>query len=131
MNEDTALLELRRQAHTGSPPALFRLASALVVRHELDEAFTLHRRAAEAGLANAQIEYARMLMYGVGCTADAELAAAWFLRAEMAERQTLRAQTSLPERACGFESHTRHPIFVLGADTCGRPPVRVGGRDNA
>ncbi|GAA5081719.1 2OG-Fe(II) oxygenase [Lysobacter panacisoli] len=84
MNEDTALLELRRQAHTGSPPALFRLASALVVRHELEEAFTLHRRAAEAGLANAQIEYARMLMYGVGCEADAELAAVWFLRAEMA-----------------------------------------------
>ncbi|HEY0506364.1 MAG TPA: 2OG-Fe(II) oxygenase [Lysobacter sp.] len=84
MNEDTALLELRRQAHDGSPQALYQLASALVVRHELDEAFTLHRRAAEAGLANAQIEYARMLMYGVGCDADTGLAAAWLLRAEAA-----------------------------------------------
>lgn len=84
MNEDTALLDLRRQAHDGSPQALYQLASALVVRHELDEAFTLHRRAAEGGLANAQIEYARMLMYGVGCDADAELAAVWLLRAEAA-----------------------------------------------
>lgn len=84
MNEDPALLELRRQAHEGSPQALYQLASALVVRHELDEAFTLHRRAAEAGLANAQIEYARMLMYGVGCDADPELAAGWLLRAEVA-----------------------------------------------
>ena len=82
MNEDTALLELRRQAYDGSPQALYQLASALVVRQELDEAFSLHRRAAEAGLANAQIEYARMLMYGVGCDADAEFAAGWLLRAE-------------------------------------------------
>jgi hypothetical protein len=29
--------------------------------------------------------------------------------AGLAERQTLSAQTRLPERACGFESHTRHP----------------------
>jgi TPR repeat protein len=84
MKEDAALLELRRLAHTGSPQALYQLASALVVRHELDEAFTLHRRAAEAGLANAQIECARMLMYGVGCDAQPVRAAEWLLRAEAA-----------------------------------------------
>ncbi len=82
MNEDAVLLDLRRRAHNGSPQALYQLASALVVRHELDEAFTLHRRAAEAGLANAQIEYARMLMYGVGCDAEPVKAAEWLLRAE-------------------------------------------------
>jgi len=82
MNEDAVLLDLRRRAHDGSPVALYQLASALVVRHELDEAFTLHRRAAEAGLANAQIEYARMLMYGVGCDAEPMRAAEWLLRAE-------------------------------------------------
>ncbi|MDR0181533.1 2OG-Fe(II) oxygenase [Lysobacter arvi] len=84
MNEDAALLDLRRRAHDGSPQALYQLASALVLRHELDEAFTLHRRAAEAGLANAQIEYARMLMYGVGCDAEPARAAEWLLRAEAA-----------------------------------------------
>ncbi|BDU17098.1 2OG-Fe(II) oxygenase [Lysobacter auxotrophicus] len=84
MNEDAALLDLRRRAHDGAPQALYQLASALVARHELDEAFTLHRRAAEAGLANAQIEYARMLMYGVGCDAEPVRAAEWLLRAESA-----------------------------------------------
>ena len=84
MKEDTVLIDLRRRAHDGSPVALYQLASALVVRHELDEAFTLHRRAAEAGLANAQIEYARMLLYGVGCDAEPLRAAEWFLRAESA-----------------------------------------------
>lgn len=84
MTEDVALLDLRHQARDGAPQALFRLASALVLRQQMDEAFTLHRRAAEAGLANAQIEYARMLMYGVGCEADAAHAAAWLLRAELA-----------------------------------------------
>lgn len=84
MNDDAALLDLRHQARDGSPPALYRLASALVVRHEMAEAFILHRRAAEAGLANAQIEHARMLMYGVGCDADASQAVAWLLRAELA-----------------------------------------------
>lgn len=84
MNEDAVLLDLRRRAHDGSPQALYQLASALVARHELDEAFTLHRRAAEAGLANAQIEYARMLMYGVACDAEPLRAAEWLLRAESA-----------------------------------------------
>ncbi|WP_206860944.1 2OG-Fe(II) oxygenase [Lysobacter changpingensis] len=82
MNQDAALLDLRRRAHDGAPQALYQLASALVARHELDEALTLHRRAAEAGLANAQIEYARMLMYGVGCDAEPVRAAEWLLRAE-------------------------------------------------
>lgn len=84
LSNDSALIELRRQAHGGSPQALYQLATALVVRHELEEAFGLHHRAAEAGLANAQIECARMLLYGVGCEADAEMASAWLLRAEHA-----------------------------------------------
>src|SRR5690606_22305398 len=31
--------------------------------------------------------------------------------AEVAERQTRRSQKPLPPRACGFESHLRHPHF--------------------
>ncbi|HEY5802196.1 MAG TPA: 2OG-Fe(II) oxygenase [Lysobacter sp.] len=84
MSDDTVLIELRRKAHHGSPQALYQLATALVLRHELEEAFVLHHRAAEAGLANAQIECARMLLFGVGCEPDAEIASAWLLRAEQA-----------------------------------------------
>ena len=84
MVDDAVLAELRREAHNGAPQALFQLASALVRRQEVEEAFVLHRRAAEAGLANAQIEYARMLLYGVGAEADPEHAAGWLLRAEAA-----------------------------------------------
>ncbi len=84
MVDDAVLAELRREAHNGAPQALFQLASALVRRQEVEEAFVLHRRAAEAGLANAQIEYARMMLYGVGADADPEHAAGWLLRAEAA-----------------------------------------------
>lgn len=84
MNEDTALLELRRRADSGAPQALHALAAALVDRHELDEAFALQLRAAQAGLANAQVECARMLMHGVGCLADPAQASGWLQRAEHA-----------------------------------------------
>lgn len=84
MNEDTALLELRRRADSGAPQALHALASALVERQQLEEALALNLRAAQAGLANAQVECARMLMYGVGGPAEPAQAADWLLRAERA-----------------------------------------------
>lgn len=84
MSDDPDLTRLRLDAEHGSPQALYRLATALVVRQRLDEACMLHRRAAEAGLANAQIEYARMLMFGVGTEPDPEHAVEWLLRAEAA-----------------------------------------------
>jgi prolyl 4-hydroxylase len=82
MNDDAVLAQLRQQAASGSPQALYQLASALVSRHELDEALPLHRRAAELGLVNSQIEYARMLMFGVATDPDPAQAAQWLLRAE-------------------------------------------------
>lgn len=84
MNEDTALLDLRRRADSGAPQALHALASALVERQQLAEAFALNLRAAHAGLADAQVECARMLMHGVGCGTDPAQAAQWLLRAEPA-----------------------------------------------
>lgn len=84
MIDDPALTRLRLEAEHGSPQALYQLATALVSRQRVDEACMLHRRAAEAGLANAQIEYARMLMYGVGTEPDPEHAVEWLLRAEAA-----------------------------------------------
>ncbi|KQY52793.1 hypothetical protein ASD14_06065 [Lysobacter sp. Root494] len=63
---------------------MYQLASALVLRQEIDEALPLHRRAAEQGLVSSQIEYARMLMFGIAAEPDPAQAAQWFLRAEAA-----------------------------------------------
>lgn len=82
MNDDALIAQLRQQAASGSPQALYQLASALVVHQEIDEALTLHRRAAELGFVNSQIEYARMLMFGVATEADPVQATQWLLRAE-------------------------------------------------
>ena len=82
MTDDTPLLHLRQQALGGSPQALYVLATELVLRHEMEEAFELHRRAAETGLVEAQIEYARMLLYGIATTADPGQAVKWLERAE-------------------------------------------------
>lgn len=84
MTEDTALLDLRRRADSGAPQSLHALASALVERQQLEEAFALNLRAAHAGLADAQVECARMLMHGVGCGTDPAQAVQWLLRAEAA-----------------------------------------------
>jgi len=81
---DPALAELRREAEGGAPQALYQLANALVMQHELEEAQALHRRAAEAGLGNSQVEYARMLMYGIASDPDPVQAREWLLRAEAA-----------------------------------------------
>lgn len=82
MNDDAVIAQLRQQAASGSPQALYQLATALVARHEVDEALPLHRRAAELGFVNSQIEYARMLMFGVATDADPVQATQWLLRAE-------------------------------------------------
>jgi hypothetical protein len=82
--EDSTLTRLRHEADRGSPQALYQLATALVTRQEMAEAFDLHRRAARAGHANAQIETARMLMFGIGTDVDVPRAAEWLVRAEAA-----------------------------------------------
>lgn len=82
VQDDSTLAALREQAATGVPEAVYKLATALVVRGEVDEAFALHGIAADAGHAGSQVEYARMLLYGVGVDADPHLAVEWLLRAE-------------------------------------------------
>ncbi len=81
-DDDTGLEELRTQAASGVPDAVFRYASALVVHGRMDEAAHLHHLAAAAGHAHAQIEYARMLLHGVGTDVDPTMAVEWLLRAE-------------------------------------------------
>ncbi|HEY0661634.1 MAG TPA: 2OG-Fe(II) oxygenase [Lysobacter sp.] len=73
---------LRANATGGEPEALYRLAVALVAQHRVEEAFDLHRRAAQAGHASALIEHARMLLYGVGTAAQPRVAVEALLRAE-------------------------------------------------
>ena len=82
--EETTLTRLRLEADRGTPQALYQLATALVTRQEGAEACDLHRRAAQAGHANAQIETARMLMFGIGTDVDVPRAAEWLVRAEAA-----------------------------------------------
>lgn len=84
MNEEAALDSLRRAAGGGDVDATYRLAAALVVRQQVDEAFALHQRAAEGGHASAQVELARMLMYGIVDAADPAAAVHWLERAEAA-----------------------------------------------
>ncbi|WP_231120427.1 2OG-Fe(II) oxygenase [Cognatilysobacter tabacisoli] len=81
---DPELHQLRLAAAAKVPTAWFTLGSALVARQQMEEAYSWHLRAAQAGLANAQIETARMLMYGVGTDTDVVGAIGWLLRAEQA-----------------------------------------------
>lgn len=81
---DPELHQLRIAAAAKVPTAWFTLGSALVARQQMEEAYGWHLRAAQAGLANAQIETARMLMYGVGTDTDVADAIGWLLRAEHA-----------------------------------------------
>ncbi|MFT3898520.1 MAG: 2OG-Fe(II) oxygenase [Thermomonas sp.] len=80
--EDAGLATLRAAATSGDPEALYRLGNALVLQREMEEACAHHARAAAAGHALSQIEYARMLLYGIGTEPAAEQAVHWLLRAE-------------------------------------------------
>lgn len=79
---DITLEQLRAAAAAHSPQAWFELAQALVARHAMEEAYSWQRRAAEAGLAPAQIELARMQLHGIGTPVDPRQAVNWLLRAE-------------------------------------------------
>lgn len=75
---------LRAAAERGSTEHAFALAQALVAQERMDEALQWHLRAAQAGHPGAQVEYARMRLYGiVGAPAPQE-ALGWFERAERA-----------------------------------------------
>ncbi|MFD0738517.1 2OG-Fe(II) oxygenase [Lysobacter koreensis] len=75
---------LRTAAGSGVPEAMFKLAVGLVTQQRFEEAFDLHRQAAEAGHVGAQIELARMLMHGIAGDPDPRLAVHWLERAETA-----------------------------------------------
>lgn len=78
------LAALRATAERGSVEHAFALAQALVTDEQMEEALQWHLRAAQAGHPGAQVEYARMRLYGiVGAPAPQE-ALAWFERAERA-----------------------------------------------
>ncbi|GAB2612539.1 2OG-Fe(II) oxygenase [Novilysobacter erysipheiresistens] len=79
---DDAFAALRADAAGGVPEPLFRLANALAGAGQLDEAASLFRRAAMAGHGGAQVEYARMLLFGQGCAAEPHRAVEWLLQAE-------------------------------------------------
>lgn len=83
MNQDAARIAmLRADAAGDDPQAWYRLAVALVERNDLDEAFELHARAARAGHADACVELARMLLYGIAGDPDPAGAVQWLTSAE-------------------------------------------------
>ena len=84
MSAQPSLAELQTAAEAGSVEHAFALANALVAAQRMEEAHNWHRRAAEAGHVGAQLEYARMRLYGIGGAAEPRDAIAWFQRAEQA-----------------------------------------------
>jgi len=73
---------LRARAAEGTPEAMFKLAVALIGHGQYEEAFDQYGHAATAGHAGAQVQLARMLLYGITCDADPARAVDWLLRAE-------------------------------------------------
>ncbi|CAN5671621.1 hypothetical protein BH23PSE2_BH23PSE2_03380 [soil metagenome] len=62
--------------------AAFTAANALIAERRVAEAQAMHLRAAEAGHPRAQVELARMLLYGIAGPAEPASAVQWLLRAE-------------------------------------------------
>ena len=79
-----ALGAMRSDAASGVPEAAFKLAMSLVTQGNVEEALGWHARAAEAGHVGAQVQVARMLLYGIAGDADPHRAVEWLLRAETA-----------------------------------------------
>jgi prolyl 4-hydroxylase len=68
--QDDALASLRAEAASADPAKVYALATALVARMAMEEAFPLFSQAAAAGHNRARIEAARMLLYGVGTASN-------------------------------------------------------------
>ena len=73
---------LRSAASDGSAESRCRLAAALLSTGQPEEALSLYVRAALAGHDGAQVEFGRMLLFGIGCEADPAQAVEWLMRAE-------------------------------------------------
>lgn len=67
---------------TEEAEAAFAAANTLIAERRVAEAQAMHLRAAEAGHPRAQVELARMLLYGIAGPAQLTSAIQWLLRAE-------------------------------------------------
>lgn len=83
-DKERALGAMRSDAASGVPEATFKLARSLIAQDKYEEALAWYGRAAEAGHVGAQLEFARMQLYGVACDPDPHRAVEWLLRAETA-----------------------------------------------
>lgn len=124
MTESTDLDTLRDAAVGGDPAALHRYGTALLAALHMEEAFDVLGRAATAGHADALVEHGRMLLYGVGATADVGAAVAAFERAE-ASGQPLAsyylALVGLGDHA--VPRNSRVSDRLLAAVQLGHPPA--------
>jgi len=84
MTSAPALEDLRRAATSGAPDALYALAKRLIADSEPEQAFAPVSTAAQAGHPGAQVELARMYLYGVGAPPDVAQSVEWLQRAERA-----------------------------------------------
>ena len=78
------LIELQAAAESGAADQAFAFALALADAQRMDDAQRWFLRAAEAGHVEAQIEYARIRLYGIAGAAAPQAATQWLLRAEQA-----------------------------------------------
>jgi prolyl 4-hydroxylase len=81
---DDTLAALRRAAESGDAEARFQLGNALVAQGLTQEAHDAYRLAAEDEHRRAQIELARMQLYGIVAPPEPDAAVAWLRRAETA-----------------------------------------------
>lgn len=78
------LIELQAAAESGAADQAFAFALALADAQRMDDAQRWFLRAAEAGHVEAQIEYARIRLYGIAGAPAPQAATQWLLRAEQA-----------------------------------------------
>ncbi len=84
MSIPASLDALQAAAERGSADQAFAFALALADAQRMDDAQRWYLRAAEAGHVDAQIEYARMRLYGMTGAPAPQAATQWLLRAEHA-----------------------------------------------
>lgn len=84
MNAQPTLETLQAAAEHGTTEDAFRFGLALVDAQRMTDAYAWYLRAAEAGHPLAQIEIARMRLYGIVGAPAPQAASEWLLRAERA-----------------------------------------------
>ncbi len=84
MSMPASIDELQAAAESGSADHAFAFGQALADAQRMDDAQGWYLRAAEVGHVEAQIEYARMRLYGMTGAPAPQAATQWLLRAEQA-----------------------------------------------